>query len=61
MTLDEFTVSQKRAVEKFRAQHIKGVKRFNWATDMSPSQWQEHFEKWQSIYNEWIKECEAEE
>jgi len=57
MTLDEFIILQKDQAEKFRVHHIQGIRKFDWATNMTLDQWQKYFEKWQQIYIEWLKEC----
>lgn len=57
MTLDEFIVLQRNQVETFRTHHARGVRRFNWPADMTLDQWRKHLEKWQSIYDKWLREC----
>lgn len=57
MTLDEFIILQKINLEKFRAHHNQGVRKFNWPIDQSYQGWEDHWYKWNKIWDKWLKEC----
>lgn len=57
MTLDEFIVLQKINLEKFRAHHNCGIRKFNWPVDQSLTDWEDHYQKWSEIWDKWLKEC----
>lgn len=57
MTLDEFITLEKINLEKFRMHHARGVKQFEWPTDMSQVNWKKHYNKWWQLWEQWKREC----